>query len=187
MRDHLTGAYSRGLFDLRLAESIEALRQGRLSGLCLCVFDVDNFKGINDSFGHAMGDQILQMVAKTAFDTVRTTDCAARLGGDEFVILLPGIPRDTVAVSIIERIRSTVANCTIDGSEKQIKVSCSFGLVRAGPEHALVPDLPTHLLKSADRALYASKHQGKNLVTVQTLSPPAALNSRSSGRLWIRD
>ncbi len=186
MRDHLTGAYSRGLFDLRLAESIEWLQKGCLPGLCLCVFDVDNFKGINDGFGHAMGDRILKMVANTALQTVRATDCAARLGGDEFVILLPGVPRDTVAVSIIERIRSTIANCAICDADGQVKVSCSFGLVHAGPEHAQVPDLPIHLLKAADRALYAAKRQGKNLVSVQSLAPPTALGQRSSGKLRVR-
>lgn len=186
MHDHLTNAYSRGMFEVRMTEAIEGLRRGQLPGISLCVLDVDDFKGINDKFGHAVGDEVLRAVATAATSAVRATDCAARLGGDEFVVLLPGVPRDTAAESIVERICKNVASCFFDCDGAEVRVSCSFGLVHADASYAWEDDLAAKLLKAADVALYGSKHKGKNCVSVISLAPPTGPDRRTSRRLQLR-
>ena len=177
IRDHLTQAFSRGFFEVRLAEAIQSLRRGGLPGLHLGLFDVDGFKHINDRFGHAAGDSVLKHIADTAKAAIRSGDCLARLGGDEFVLLLSGRESEQDAEAIIERIREHVAQAALAIGAEAISASCSFGVVHCRPEHAQLPNLAAQLLAVADRALYASKHKGKNTVSTMNLahlSPSAA-------------
>jgi len=163
--DHLTEVYSRGFFEVRLAEAIASLRRGSIPRLHLCMFDVDDFKQINDRFGHAAGDCALRHVATTAKIALRVGDCVARLGGDEFVILLCGLHDDAEASGIIERIRANVAACKLQVNASVVTMSCSFGMARCGPEDARLPDLAERLLADADQSLYSSKRRGKNKIT----------------------
>jgi diguanylate cyclase (GGDEF)-like protein len=169
MYDHLTDAFSRSYFEVRLAEAIKTMRRGDLDGLYVCMFDVDDFKAVNDRYGHTNGDRVLKGIAKIAQTSIRPLDCIARLGGDEFALLLTGVQDDHVAVTIIERIRSLIFEARFGVSPHEFGASCSFGLVRAGKEHIAIKALPELLLAYADRALYASKHQGKNAVSVSVM------------------
>jgi len=176
--DHLTEVYSRGFFEVRLAEAIASLRRGCLPRLHLCMFDVDDFKQINDRFGHAAGDHALRYIASTAKSALRVGDCVARLGGDEFVILLCSLHNDEEANTIIERIRANVAACKLQVNGGVVTMSCSFGVARCRAEDARVPDLAERLLADADQSLYSSKHKGKNKITatmpaVREVEPPA--------------
>ena len=169
MRDHLTDAFSRSYFEVRLTEAIGTMRRGDFAGLYVCMFDVDDFKAVNDNFGHSNGDRVLKEIADIASASIRDSDCAARLGGDEFALLLTGVQDNPMAVAIVERIRASIAGKRFDFGSGETTVSCSFGVVHAGTEHRLLGNLPERLLTCADQALYASKHQGKNAMTVYTL------------------
>jgi diguanylate cyclase (GGDEF)-like protein len=172
MYDHLTGAFSRSYFEVRLSEAIKIMQRGDLVGLYVCMFDVDDFKAINDRYGHANGDRVLKEIASIARDSIRPSDCSARLGGDEFALLLTGLQDDHLAVMIVERIRDSIFEARFGVSPHEFSASCSFGIVRAGIEHMRIKDLPDQLLSYADQALYASKHKGKNAASVSTLSMP---------------
>ena len=91
MYDQLTEAFSRSYFEVRLAEAIKIMQRNDLMGLYVCMFDVDDFKSVNDRYGHANGDRVLQGIASIARGSIRPSDCAARLGGDEFALLLTGV------------------------------------------------------------------------------------------------
>jgi diguanylate cyclase (GGDEF)-like protein len=179
MYDHLTEAFSRSYFEVRLAEAIKIMQRNDLMGLYVCMFDVDDFKSVNDRYGHANGDRVLKGIARIARGSIRPSDCSARLGGDEFALLLTGVQEDDLAVMIVERIRNSILKTRFGVSPHKFSTSCSFGLVRAGTEHLRLKDLPDQLLTYADQALYASKHQGKNAVNVSTL--PASELEASQG------
>ena len=87
MHDHLTQAFSRSYLEIRLNEAVNYMIRGKLQQVSVCVFDVDNFKTINDEYGHANGDALLVKITKIIKENIRQSDCIARLGGDEFVIL----------------------------------------------------------------------------------------------------
>lgn len=182
IRDHLTGLFSRTFFEVRLNEAIEDLKRGKISGICVCIFDVDDFKRINDTYGHTIGDRVLKGIAESTLATVRSSDCAARLGGDEFAILLPGVPRDPVAAGIVKRIQASIRDRGFEYAGERVPVSCSFGLARGGPEHLEDGDLANQLISGADSALYESKRNGKDAVTAFTLPPchPAQGDSGAS-------
>jgi diguanylate cyclase (GGDEF)-like protein len=173
IRDHLTGVFSRSFFELRLAEAVAMLQRNGLPGVYVCVLDVDDFKAVNDRFGHTAGDAVLRDIGEILRKTIRGLDCAARLGGDEFVVLFPGVPDDATALAIVERIRSSIAQHAFLPGAGGASVSCSFGLAGARTEHGSQPGLAIRLLTEADHALYESKRKGKNNVTVVPLPATA--------------
>lgn len=153
--DTLTGLPNRALFRDRLAQAVaQARRENR--PLALLFTDLDNFKGINDSLGHAAGDELLKEVANRLKGCVRETDTVARLGGDEFALLLPGIGQaEDVA---------RIANGVIDSIAQPFGVQ-GYDVVSGGsvgitffPQDA---DSPEQLLQNADVAMYRAKEQGK--------------------------
>lgn len=170
MYDHLTQAFSRSYLEIRLTEAINLMMRGELKWLSVCVFDVDNFKAINDKYGHASGDALLTQVTGIIKGNIRQSDCIARLGGDEFVILFTDTQNENHAPVIVERIRSYVAQAQFGEGERRFNASCSFGVVSVTPEQLTMKDLPNQMLSCADEALYSAKHKGKNLVGFATLS-----------------
>lgn len=154
--DALTDLPNRALLLERLERQIAmSARQPR----CLAVLflDLDGFKRVNDSLGHAMGDELLNAVAKKLQVLVRQTDTVARLGGDEFVVLLDNPENQDEVESIANRIIASInepleLNCVV------AKVGTSIGIAMY-PEHG---ESPEDLLKSADVAMYRAKHEGKN-------------------------
>jgi diguanylate cyclase (GGDEF)-like protein len=118
----------------------------------LMLFDIDHFKRINDSFGHAVGDAALRLVARCARETLRTRDVLGRIGGDEFMLLLPGASVDD-ALIVAERISRRI---DAEPQSRERRISLSFGVVRIEPGEAL--ESAQH---RADLALYEAKRQGR--------------------------
>jgi diguanylate cyclase len=125
----------------------------------LVMLDLDRFKPINDSAGHAAGDAMLKAVARTLQDQVRATDHVARLGGDEFALLLPGCPPER-AGEIAEQVRAAIAALTLGWQGRTLRVSVSLGLAARAAQQAT----PADWLAEADAACYAAKAAGRDRV-----------------------
>jgi diguanylate cyclase (GGDEF)-like protein len=159
--DELTGAHNRRFFQQRLDEEVRRLqRYGR--PLALMIFDVDKFKTINDTRGHAAGDLVLVHVASCAKRAARKVDVVARWGGDEFVILLPETDGPG-GVVVAERVRSLAAE---PPEHVDVAITLSVGVAAAPPRWK---GDGAALMKGADDALYRSKQAGRDRVSVVTL------------------
>lgn len=152
--DELTGLYNRRSFERVLTREVERSRRyGSTASLAL--LDLDGFKRLNDTFGHAAGDRVLRYAAAMMCRHLRATDVPCRLGGDEFAIILSNTSL-TDALAVAERIRADVEQAFARAS---ITVSAGIASV---PAHAATAE---QLLASADRALYAAKGAGRNTAT----------------------
>ncbi|QRM24267.1 GGDEF domain-containing protein [Burkholderia pseudomallei] len=157
--DPLTGVANRREFIERVtAEIARAKRNG--APLSLLALDLDHFKAINDSYGHQVGDQVLQRFVKKCAEVVRPFDGVARVGGEEFMVVLPQAALDT-ALLIGERIREAIASTAFEaGSGKPIGVTVSVGVSEFGRDGETIDAM----LRKADERLYRAKHQGRNRV-----------------------
>jgi diguanylate cyclase (GGDEF)-like protein len=150
--DHLTGACSRrAFFGLATREQARALR--RVSPLSLLLFDVDHFKRINDTHGHATGDRVLVDIVQRTGAVIRSIDTVARVGGEEFAVLLPDTGADT-ALLVAERLRHE-----LDRALDPAGYTVSIGAATLRPGETI-----DAMLKRADAALYAAKAAGRNAV-----------------------
>ena len=155
--DDVTGLYSRAHFADQLSRSV-----GRLDGghrIAVLFLDVDRFKIVNDSLGHAEGDELLREVGRRLATLVRPSDIVARLGGDEFTVLLDPAPSDTATMQLADRIRRSLAE-PVKLSEGDIYVTSSIGVVFGEHEHHSA----AQLLRDADAAMYRAKDLGRNRV-----------------------
>jgi diguanylate cyclase (GGDEF)-like protein len=158
MTDALTGvANSRSLRHRAQIEIAAILRNP--AELSVAMFDVDHFKRVNDMHGHAVGDVVLHKIAQVAKESLRPGDLIARVGGEEFALLLPGAGVSE-AVSIAERIRSSIAQTVVVVGTATVRVTSSFGVATFDPAQ----DTLDHALSRADRALYAAKLAGRDRV-----------------------
>lgn len=156
--DALTGLLNR--YSLEEYAAREMARAGRSEHhLSLVLLDLDNFKRINDEYGHAAGDKVLMQTADRICEVIREGDIAFRVGGEEFLVLLPGADRDE-ACQIAERLRRSLADSPFRYRETDIMVSTSLGVVAYDPVH----DNWESLLRRADQALYRAKDAGRNRV-----------------------
>lgn len=154
--DALTGLPNRTLLANRLDQSLaQAQRDGRK--LALLYLDLDRFKEINDTYGHAAGDMVLQAAAQRLNSCIRRNDTVARLGGDEFVVLLPGLENVDQPTTVAEKILK-VMKVPFQVESQQLNVTPSIGIVLY-PEHGQELGV---LLKRADIAMYAAKSRGRN-------------------------
>lgn len=167
LRDPVTGIANRKAFDKFLGEAVRDCAQ-RDEKFVLALLDLDDFKPINDSFGHLVGDEALKHVATTIEHSVRQTDLAARLGGDEFAVILKDVPNPELAEELIGRILHKVS-APFDARGNQVEISVSAGL-SVYPDDAGTAD---QIFENADRALYAAKGRGKNQLCVWPLSDSA--------------
>lgn len=161
-RDSLTGLYNRWFVLEKIdSELNRALRHG--SPMSLMMLDVDHFKRVNDTWGHAAGDQVLQAIGKLLRDSCRVYDIPGRYGGEEFCILLPET-RLGNTTSVAERIRRRLESTELPCGETSIAVTASIGI--AGMDTPADGDVlsPAGLIERADRALYTAKHRGRNRV-----------------------
>ncbi len=159
--DVLTGLPNRRLLDDRLSVALSQ-HWRRHEGLAVCLLDLDAFKPVNDTHGHAAGDRLLRTIAERIQATVREGDTVARLGGDEFVILLVGLDTRQACEEVLQRMLDAVAGpVAIDGGE--VCVGCSIGTTWLAGDAAEFPEAG-RLLEQADSALYAAKKAGKGCV-----------------------
>jgi diguanylate cyclase (GGDEF)-like protein len=156
LTDTLTGVGSRELLENRL--EAERSRSARYNcPYSAAIIDLDNFKMVNDTYGHAVGDEMLKKLADCLKKATRASDLVARYGGDEFVVLMPEMEQD-YAVTVMERIRTSVQQITLPGGAS-ITISC--GIVERSGERLESVD---ELLHCADLALYEAKRAGRNCV-----------------------
>ena len=157
--DFLTQLFNRGHWEENLIQEFKRLqRYQHKSTLLMC--DIDHFKRINDTYGHAAGDVVIQAIADAVRQNLRSTDIAGRYGGEEYAVLLVDTALDDAAV-LAERLRQSVEALAINYNEHNIKVTLSLGIAQYSS------DMTGHRqwIEASDKALYRSKANGRNQVT----------------------
>lgn len=164
--DTLTGLANRALFADLVASTIAAARRdhGRLA---LLLIDLDHFKSINDTFGHAAGDAVLAQFASRLRSAIRESDTAARIGGDEFMVLLRNVRDGADALHVAEKIR-TASRLPVITDSQPVRLSVSIG-VALYPEHGSTLE---ELSRRADEAMYQMKGAGRDAVALYRPAPP---------------
>ena len=158
--DALTGCLNRRALESRLRGEWRLARR-RNSSVAVAAIDIDHFKQINDTCGHAAGDEVLQRLASIMRSIARESDAVARLGGDEFVLILPDTDAEGARM-VTERLRERVAGTAFGPPHAPIQVTISMGAVALKGRDDLAP---SDVLAQADRALYSSKQAGRNRVS----------------------
>lgn len=171
-RDALTGLANRRSFDVALARETDRVARSGESALLLAL-DIDHFKRVNDTWGHAAGDLVIKAVAAVLTETVRPMDLVARVGGEEFTIILPSCPA-AFGATVAERIRRKIERSPIAiGPSREIQVTVSIGGAYA-PQW--VRSTSTLWMERADLQLYRAKSAGRNLVCLE----PSAVSTVSA-------
>jgi diguanylate cyclase len=171
-RDAMTGLANRRAFDLAIAREVDRVARSGEPALLLAL-DIDHFKRVNDTWGHAAGDQVIKAVATALTDSVRPMDLVARIGGEEFAIILPNCATG-FGLAVAERIRRRVENMPVAlPTGQQIALTISAGGAFA-PQW--VRSTPALWLERADQQLYLAKAQGRNLVRLEPTSQPVVSN-----------
>jgi diguanylate cyclase (GGDEF)-like protein/PAS domain S-box-containing protein len=156
MVDPLTGIANRRHF-FATAEREVALARRHQRPLGVLMLDIDHFKDINDRYGHAVGDEVLKQVARTALSVLRATDHIGRIGGEEFAVLLPDSGLEG-AVATAERLREAIAAAALPGGADDVRCTVSVGVAGWAPGDASIEAS----LNRADAALYRAKREGRN-------------------------
>jgi len=159
-KDRLTDINNRKYLEEILKELLNS-RKIKKRNIAFGFLDIDDFKDINDNFGHTMGDRILKMVANTLKDNVRPSDQVFRWGGDEFALILFDVDNKRALNKLLNRIKVLIGNSFINHQNKKIKVTISVGATLLKEND----DIDT-LTKRADQNMYNSKEAGKNLITI---------------------
>jgi diguanylate cyclase (GGDEF)-like protein len=167
MTDYLTNLYNRRYFMQRGAEEFKRARRNK-QPLALLMLDIDQFKKVNDTFGHEAGDMVLQQVAAVLKSSLREIDILGRTGGEEFAVLLPNTLLQA-ATLLAERVRRTIAGTSLEipGVSSTITITISIGVAAATNEMSGIDDM----LRNADAAMYqAKRHGGNHVVQHEDLS-----------------
>ncbi|MFJ2993532.1 GGDEF domain-containing protein [Pandoraea sp. NPDC087047] len=160
MRDGLTGLLNRRAF-LMQAERLFAATRAQHRRLSVLMLDIDHFKGVNDTWGHAIGDRVIVELTLVLRAALRKSTVIGRLGGEEFAVLLPEADAQR-AMQAAERVLSAINGASVPGPNGPVRFSASIGVASLSPEDADFGPL----LQRADRALYAAKQAGRNRVAV---------------------
>ncbi|MDM5177643.1 GGDEF domain-containing protein [Massilia sp. DJPM01] len=167
--DSMTGACNRA-FLTELAEREVALARRHRRPLAVAMLDIDHFKGINDEYGHATGDEVIRQLVTTCVGTLRQIDHFGRIGGEEFVVIMPETSRDD-ALHCAERMRSNIEQLRLATPQGTLRFTASFGVATLNEKH---PQWSA-LLSEADAAMYRAKNAGRNRVAAidANLASPA--------------
>lgn len=175
--DALTGLWNRRYLDTHLSAELSALRQ-RKGALSLLMLDIDHFKHINDTYGHPVGDRVIQEVAEEIKQQSRKNDIVCRYGGEEFAVIL----KDTdsaEAIVIAERLRHQIFMHDFSDGRRKLRITVSIGVASSDQlGHDMV--LPGPIIEAADRTLYRAKTEGRNRICVQAQNP----HGLTSGLSW---
>ena len=155
--DHLTGLHNRKYLDIKLDEEINRFSRHK-QPFCILLLDLDDFKIINDSYGHVIGDQVLKHLAGIIKKHIRKTDFSFRYGGEEFLVLLLNTNIEN-AMKVAEQIRSKVASTNFTLKEKEFATTITIGVAQYIAGESL-----ESLIERADKNLYKGKNNGKNKV-----------------------
>lgn len=170
--DQLTGLANRALFRDRVQHALTRASRER-DQVAVMFLDLDNFKGTNDTLGHAAGDDLLSIVASRLLNATRGCDTVARLGGDEFAVLLENVRGEEDATIVADRISQALSNPVELSSNVTVRVSASIGIARATPDDGV-----EELLRNADVAMYAAKGGSRGSHVFFDASMHAALVDR---------
>ena len=158
-RDSLTGLLNRRAVMEKLSHELERATRDE-KPLSLMLLDLDHFKSVNDSCGHAAGDEVLREAARRMQKAMRSYDAVGRYGGEEFLLIAPGCSEQH-SLTLAERVRAAIANCAIQTSHSSLQITCSMGVVVSeGKEE----ESAESLIHRADQALYRAKARGRNCI-----------------------
>lgn len=160
MHDELTGVFTRQFVIGALEKKLAQLKRNPENNIIVALFDLDNFKTINDTYGHLVGDEVLKQFAHTIQKTIRDQDYFGRYGGEEFLMLLTDTDLEQSAI-LSDRLRCVIASEGVSIDKTSIEYSVSIGLTKAIPGESL-----TLVIERADKALYIAKQNGRNKVEV---------------------
>ncbi|MCG5532064.1 EAL domain-containing protein [Halorhodospira sp. 9621] len=170
--DPLTGLPNRNLLLDRISQAV-AQSQREQGVLAVVFIDLDDFKVVNDSLGHTLGDELLVEISRRVRGILRAQDTIARFGGDEFVLLLPRLDHEESVIAVIERIQAAIGEPVwLDG--KEVRVTVSMGIAMS-PEDS---DAAEELVRHADTAMYRAKAEGRRCYQFYTPEMDAALQER---------
>ncbi|MFC1235848.1 diguanylate cyclase [Vibrio sp. F74] len=158
--DELTGILNRRAFMSHLAEELKRYHRYQ-TNVTLLMLDIDRFKNVNDQFGHQSGDEVIKHIVNLCQLGIREVDCLGRIGGEEFAIVLGHTEMDR-AINIAERIRKSVSSCPCEIDGYMVNVTVSIGISQLKNSD----DNIKFILSRADKAMYYSKGDGRNKVTV---------------------
>lgn len=164
--DALTKIHNRRYFFNRLVEKVDLMRRDH-EPFVMAIFDIDDFKKVNDAYGHVIGDEVLVEFAAYIKEQLRKIDIVARYGGEEFIVLIR-VQAMTDAQMILNRIHKRVYERTF--SSKELKLTFSGGAVLIGLEHVSMN--PDEMVDIADKRLYYAKETGKNKIVVNAVEKP---------------
>lgn len=162
LHDPLTEVYNRRAYDNQLPKTLAAFKSKGLKACSLVVFDIDNFREFNNTYGHLAGDRVLAYVARLTRESLRSDDLIFRYGGDEFVILMPNANLEA-AMKVAEKVRLNITSVEFKlfkNSDVTVRVTVSMGVAEVNLE-----DDPGSFFSRADQAMYTSKSRGRNRVT----------------------
>jgi len=161
--DHLTQALNRRAFDSLYKQTIKMTKRSKDQTFSIAIFDIDNFKNINDTYGHLIGDKVIYSIAQTIRKNIRESDIFCRWGGEEFLLVLTGCDIEA-AMQIIENIRIQVCETPCNINETSLSITISAGIAKYSND-----DNGEDIIRRADEALYRAKTTGKNKVEITRL------------------
>jgi diguanylate cyclase (GGDEF)-like protein len=163
IRDALTASYNRRYLDQRLLEVVEQQAGAPSAGLAVALVDLDWFKSVNDTFGHLVGDRVLQQVVELLQVELPEGGFCARYGGEEFVLMLPGVD-GAAAITVAEAARARIEQFPWSTIVLGLRVTVSIGVAHHQTADGRASANPEQQLRSADGLLYTAKQSGRNAV-----------------------